>query len=238
MEEPPKIERIITTQGISLPDTASILKAYMSDMDRHHATADAMILPGDKDAKEGEAATALDEHGEIDEPVRKTRREREEEDLLAQMDKLVNQNSSSKMISDDIYERLKMITDSIRAEAEGGTPLESSHKLVEEEGPIVINAADAAAGSVVANNKNAIPIKSDEAILLEKQQRQRTTTPAKSVANGEQKSKRDKKKEKKAKKAAKKSAKKAKRKSREMGDGVANHDGGGHGSSKKLKVEG
>lgn len=232
MEEPPKIERIITTRGISLLDTATILKAYMSDIDRyHHHTTDA-IPPIDKEdetsSKEGEAAMEVDGQGKIDALIRKTRREREEEALIAQMDKLVN-NGKSGMISDDIYERLKMITDSIRAEAEG-TPLvggnaatESADKHSEEEEQII----DAGA--------NDLPTDSEGAHRPEKllEQRQRTTPAQQHGAAEGQKSKRDRKKEKKAKKAAKKSARKAKRKAREMEDEVG--DGGG--SSKRAKME-
>lgn len=123
MEEPPKIERIISSQGVSLPDTATILKTYVSNIDQYHHQPDVQPLVDNDDNEDttmsqDEQATSND-HDKKAETPRKSRQEREEEALIAQMDQLVNNKSSAGMISDDVYERLKMITKSICAEVDG-----------------------------------------------------------------------------------------------------------------------
>ena len=81
MEEPPKIDRIISSQGISLSDTASILNAYLSNIEHLQyggleATADALLLSGKSTTADG---------GISENSHNKSRQEREEEALIAQM---------------------------------------------------------------------------------------------------------------------------------------------------------
>ena len=123
MEEPPKIERIISSRAVSLADASSILNSYVSDLDRYHQHAsqqwdgtyddDDHDGKGDGDGGENDDANAT--------PARRSRREREEETLLAQMDQLASatESMSAGMISDDVYERLRTISRSMIAAVEG-----------------------------------------------------------------------------------------------------------------------
>ena len=54
MEEPPKIERIVSSQGVSLSDTATILKAYLANIDQHHhhQPADSNVAPYEEEGDE------------------------------------------------------------------------------------------------------------------------------------------------------------------------------------------
>ena len=135
MEEPPKVERIVSSRGVSIADAASMLKSFLSKIDQyddnHHyyerendnvhdedlfynvvADAAATTTPPST------STTPRYENGSKS-PTRKSWEEREEEALIAQMDKLANANNSTSGISDDVLERLRMITKSICAEVDG-----------------------------------------------------------------------------------------------------------------------
>lgn len=228
MEEPPKIERIISVQGVTLSDTATILKTYLADIDQYHHHPSVV----DSNSPEHGAATVTQED-QTPQPKgndkyshdtpRKSRQEREEEALIAQMDRLVDDKLSSGMISDDVYERLKMISDSICAEVEG-RPWSASGVVAaalaavtqeelgddddDDEQEVAEQNDDDGAGAFLAELEGAVKLEQQGGDLEQQQQHQQQPTP--------NKSKRDKKKEKKAKKAAKKAKKDAKRKSKEM----------------------
>ncbi|KAL9188373.1 hypothetical protein ACHAXT_006751 [Thalassiosira profunda] len=217
MEEPPKIERIVASRGVSLSDTASILKRYISTIDQHHLHHEA-ATPADDDLDDDldEAiSNAID--AETATPTRKSRQELEEERLIAQMDRLADTNKTT--ISDDVYERLKMITDSICAEVEG-KPLSASAAKKR-----------AAKKRAVKMEEGAQDVNIDEGaeeFLADLEEVERAEEEAETPQQTPTQTKRDKKKEKKAKKAAKKAKKEAKRKAKELE---------GQSSAKKVKVE-
>lgn len=206
MEEPPKIERIVSSKGISLSDTAILLQAYLSNIDQHHHE----VPPLDKDSEDNNEQDATTTPNDADgqtkiQTPRKTREDWEAEALIAQMDALVNNKSSSGMMSDDVYERLKMITKSICAEVDG-VPLSASG-IIASKNEKELEAKEEQEQTENDNGASDFLAQLEEAERMEQQQK----------TVGE--SKRDKKKEKKAKKSAKKSAKKAKRKAKEVEDG-------------------
>ncbi len=222
MEEPPKIECIVASQGISIYDTSTILKSYLSSLDQYHKGGDehADSMDDTKPSADEEGGEDTEEGGDSSKtPPRKSREERQEEALIAQMDQLVNGNSSSGMISDDVYERLKMITKSITAEAEGrtisaasGTASKSGIRSGEEvEEEVQQQEDDSGANEFLAELEEAEKLQQEE----ETEQNVEQTN-------------RDKKKAKKAKKAAKKAKKEAKRKARESE---------GANDSKRVKLE-
>ncbi|KAL7545828.1 hypothetical protein ACHAWF_009180 [Thalassiosira exigua] len=206
MEEPPKIERIVASQGISLSDTASILKAYLSTVDQYHHEAQPAA---EDDADRTETSTKGDlaegDNGKGATP-RKSRQEREEEALIAQMDRLA-EGKSSGMISDDVYERLQMITKSICAEVEG-KPLSASGMTSPSKGGTG-RGGKLGEGQITDDGADEFLAELDEAERIEE-----VGTEDSRRKSGQ--SNRDKKKEKKAKKAAKKAKKEAKRKAKEI----------------------
>jgi hypothetical protein len=228
MEEPPKVERIVSSKGVSIADAASLLKSFLSKIDQydgnhHHDTRendddffhnnDGLFgLESRKDNTVAATATATSTA-----TPRKSWEEREEEALIAQMDKLANANNNSSGISDDVLERLRMITKSICAEVDG--------KHLSASG-MLMNAAVSAAGVVASSTReelhyfnegqqqetsNYFSDKSrDDPIDDSWEQQHQPQHPH--IAEIEvAKTKKDKKKEKKAKKAAKKARKEAKR---------------------------
>ena len=206
MEEAPKIERVVASQGISISDTAKILTSYLSKVNHHHHHQSINFNDTSKDDN-----TNLNDNGDDannKSPIRKSKQEREEDALIAQMDQLANSKSSG-MISDDIYERLKTITESITAEVEGRTisacGLDKNNKEQNEGSDDNVNgttddvANDFRAGLEQLDKQNK---QQQEQIQVKQPQQQQTdTTP---------KSHREKKKAKKDKKAAKKAKKEAK----------------------------
>mmetsp|Transcript_47035 Transcript_47035/g.99967 ORF Transcript_47035/g.99967 Transcript_47035/m.99967 type:complete len:202 (+) Transcript_47035:168-773(+) len=201
MEEPPKIERIISSRGVSLADTAVILKSYLSGIDRYHHHDSRPTTTSEQEE------TTSNENGE--ETPRQSRREREEEALIAQMDQLVNEKSSEGMISDDVYERLKMISESISAEVEGRPWSASGHAAAPGKPRETGNddERDEGASDFLADLEDAERLEAKE---LERQQVQQQPEQRRQQPPRSDKSKRDRKKEKKAKKAAKKAKKEAK----------------------------
>mmetsp|Transcript_3270 Transcript_3270/g.7237 ORF Transcript_3270/g.7237 Transcript_3270/m.7237 type:complete len:242 (+) Transcript_3270:54-779(+) len=241
MEEPPKIERIISLQGVTLSDTSTILTTYLADIDQyhHHPTAVDHYSPehGTTTVTQEDQTPQSKRNGKFSDTPRKSRQEREEEALIAQMDRLVGEKLSSGMISDDVYERLKMISDSIRAEVEGrpwsasgvvaaaAASTVTQEELGDDDEQEVVEQNDDGADAFLAELEVAVKLERQGGDQPQQQQQQQPTP---------NKSKRDKKKEKKAKKAAKKAKKEAKRKSKEMegaGDGDLTR------ASKRVKTE-
>ena len=217
MEEPPRIERIIDSQGISLADTATILKRYISTIDQHHLHHEAPANADDSDDFDEAITEAIDD-ADAATPARKSRDELMEERLIAQMDQLANAKSSAGTISDDVYERLKMISDSICAEVEGH-PLSASvaKKRAARKQSSAIKVEEGAHNNEEGAEEFLADLAEAEEERAEEEKQQQTSQ-----------TKRDKKKEKKAKKAAKKAKKEAKRKARESAEGQ---------NAKKIKVE-
>jgi hypothetical protein len=229
MEEPPKVERIVSSRGVSIADAASMLKSFLSKIDQyddnHHyyerendnvhdedlfynvvADAAATTTPPST------STTPRYENGSKS-PPRKSWEEREEEALIAQMDKLANANNSTSGISDDVLERLRMITKSICAEVDG--------KHLSESG-MLMNAAVAASSMREEDHVNTMhyfdegqqhetnnyfSVKSEDPIDDSWEQQH----PPQHPHIAEIEVAKTKKKEKKAKKAAKKARKEAKR---------------------------
>ena len=224
MEEPPKIDRIISSQGISLSDTASILNAYLSNIEHLQyggleATADALLLSGKSTTADG---------GISENSHNKSRQEREEEALIAQMDQLTNTKSSSassssagRMISDDIYERLKLIAQSICAEVEGKPYTTTTNRMMTDDNVASDNGIDM--GDIISDINGATTRGVDEFLAeldeaqhrleQEEEEQKRQENQLQVSRSIQMMTKKDKKKEKKAKKAAKKAKKEAKRKS-------------------------
>ena len=133
MEEPPKVERIVSSRGVSIADAASMLKSFLSKIDQYddnHQYYERENNVHDEDlfynvvadatatTPPSTSTTPRYDNGSKS-PPRKSWEEREEEALIAQMDKLANANNSTSGISDDVLERLRMITKSICAEVDG-----------------------------------------------------------------------------------------------------------------------
>jgi hypothetical protein len=224
MEEPPKIDRIISSQGISLSDTASILNAYLSNIEHLQyggleATSDTLLLSGKSTTADG---------GISENAHNKSRQEREEEALIAQMDQLTNTKSSSsssssagRMISDDIYERLKLIAQSICAEVEGKPYTTTTSRMMTDDNVASDNGIDM--GDIISDINGATTRGVDEFLAeldeaqhrleQEEEEQKRQENQLQVSRSSQMMTKKDKKKEKKAKKAAKKAKKEAKRKS-------------------------
>jgi len=228
MEEPPKIERIISSQGISLSDTASILNTYLSNIEHYQyggaaaAATDALLgnherslspVPPPSTTEGG--VSEEDPNGNKRTPHNKSRQEREEEALIAQMVASSSTSSTGRMISDDIYERLKLIAQSMCAEVEG-KPMSASRMM---NGNALVENGVGGGGDDPADMDDTTGAEDflaelDEANRLEQEEEQKRQEKLLQPQNASQ-LKKDKKKEKKAKKAAKKAKKEAKRKSME-----------------------
>ena len=223
MEEPPKIDRIISSQGISLSDTASILNAYLSNIEHLQyggleATSDTLLLSGKSTTADG---------GISENAHNKSRQEREEEALIAQMDQLTNTKSSSsssssagRMISDDIYERLKLIAQSICAEVEGKPYTTTTNRMMTDDNVASDNGIDMGdisdINGATTRGADEFLAELDEAqhrLEQEEEEQKRQEKKLQVSRSSQMMTKKDKKKEKKAKKAAKKAKKEAKRKS-------------------------
>ncbi|KAL3795818.1 hypothetical protein ACHAW5_004768 [Stephanodiscus triporus] len=220
MEEPPKIERIISSRGVSLSDTASLLKSFLFNIDQyqgHYGEGD------DFGSAYGESRQEESTYENIDlgKGHRKSWQEREEEALIAQMDKLANGNSTLG-ISDDVLERLRMITKSICAEVEG-KPLSASGMMT------AVSRKDGADATHEFKRNDDLIAESEEAEDSAREERRHQQQ--RREEKGADKTNRDRKKEKKAKKAAKKAKKDAKRKAKEL-ENIQETN-----YSKRLKVE-
>ncbi|KAL3821649.1 hypothetical protein ACHAXA_006069 [Cyclostephanos tholiformis] len=263
MEEPPKIDRIISSHGLSLADTASLLKSFLLNIDRYHghrhrddggrdydiSSSYGKFRPDDDRSTATVRANDADGGGggrNNDGGARgRSWQEREEEALIAQMDTLAADNSATG-VSDDVLERLGMITRSICAEVEG-RPLSASGVMM-----TVASGRDDGADDAIREIRNvedqsndigdddSLPLGSNETgdsarreerRKRRQQQQQQQQQPQPREENLADKTTKDRKKEKKAKKAAKKAKKDAKRKAKELENVHEKVD------SKRMKVE-
>jgi len=200
MEEAPKIERVVASQGISLSDTAKILTSYLSKVNHHHQSINF------NDTSKDDVSNLNKDDGDCTNnksPIRKSKQEREEDALIAQMDQLANSKSSG--ISDDMYERLKLITQSITAEVEGRTISACGLDKNKDSDDNVNDTTAADGANDFQAGQSEKHTKQQQEVQV--QQKETNTTP---------KSHREKKKAKKDKKAAKRAKKEAKRKAKEM----------------------
>ena len=125
MEEAPKIERLITSRGITLSDAASILSSYVAIIDS--AAAPHKTSPAFDDASTPDTNQANNHSTELGILSPRQRQEQNEEReagrLLAKLNQLDPASSNNRYfggsISDDVYERLHMIMKSMVGEAEG-----------------------------------------------------------------------------------------------------------------------
>ena len=222
MEEPPRIEKVTSSRGISLSDTATILQSFIDTLDNDHGTSsqdDSLKIP---------AVTAVSENSadKMNTP-RKTRQEAEEESILRQFD-LLSKQINSGLVSDDTYERMKLIRDSIVAEANGQPLLPSQVKKSDDVTAAIEN-------DLVDDNFGDNIKQEDEELDNGHQQliNELNETVQDLNKREEKEKRREAKKAKKEKKEAKKAKKEAKREKREKrkaenGEGVA---------MKKIKVE-
>ena len=120
MEEPPKIERLLSSRGISLSNAANILKSYVSIIDHHshHHPVDPSSSSSSSANNGGQEDTLKSQQQQQD-----IAEEKEEERLLARLNQLdPTSNTNNRLggsISEDVYERLRMIMESVVAESEG-----------------------------------------------------------------------------------------------------------------------
>mmetsp|Transcript_17571 Transcript_17571/g.35086 ORF Transcript_17571/g.35086 Transcript_17571/m.35086 type:complete len:227 (-) Transcript_17571:195-875(-) len=222
MEEAPKIERLISSRGIALSDAANILKSYVAIIDHHHGPR--------KPSSADDIAPSSDDGGD-DDTNKKSRQdlaeEKEEERLLArlgQLDPKESLNNRLGSISEDVYERLRMIMESVCGEAEGrvvsAVGVYASAKTVEQSG-----GEGGGVNEEVDNGEDEFMKELEEAERLEADQLQE---PREEEEQPQQIDYDQKKKDKKAKKAAKKAKKEAKK--RKASSGGANEE-------KRIKVE-
>jgi len=129
MEEPPRIEKIASSRGVSLSDTATILQSFIETLDQDHS-ASSQEDAAKPAAAEAATVAAAGSTNKWNTP-RKTREQIEEETILKQFD-LLSKQINSGLVSDDTYERLKLIRDSIAGEASGAPVLPSKVKMQDD----------------------------------------------------------------------------------------------------------
>ncbi|KAL3803126.1 hypothetical protein HJC23_003401 [Cyclotella cryptica] len=222
MEEPPRIEHIVSSRGISISDTASILQAFLATLDNNH------VAPQDR----GEAmnVTSSNDHNNWNTP-RKSRQEKEEESILKQFD-LISKQFESRLVSDDTYERLKLIRDSLVGESTGRPVLPSEVVKSTQRDDAETNNGDGAHND---NTESQEIIDGTQQFIAELYEAEQDLDGqiTRELEEGERR--REAKKAKKEKKAAKKARKEAKKERREKRKAEsASGDGGG---KKRVKIE-
>lgn len=238
MEEPPKVERLLSSRGISLSNAASILKSYVSIIDQHHGPVDPSSSSSANNVRQND--TLKSQQDDI------AAEEKEEERLLArlnQLDPAINNNNRllGGSISEDVYERLRMIMESVVAESEGRVvsavgvyakskkaAADNGNNNNEEGGEGVMME-----GEMENNGQDEFMKELEEAERLETEYNQEVEQEQPKIEEEEpqQQQKIDyeqKKKDKKAKKAAKKAKKEAKKRKASSG---------GDNEEKRVKVE-
>ena len=256
MEESPKIERLISSHGITLSDAANILKSYLTIIDDHHGPRKPKPSTAADDGTDaaGIAPSSLLNGGDDDDDHdanKKSRQqdvvaaaeETEEERLLARLNQLDPKESSNNnrlgSISEDVYERLQMIMESVCGEVEGrvvsaagvyASSSSSSKGVVDEQ-----SGGDDDEGAVVVKEEQEVDADYGEdeftKELEEAEQRLETDQHEEEQQRAQPQQKlgyEQKKKDKKAKKAAKKAKKEAKK--RKAGSVGATEE-------KRIKVE-
>ncbi|KAL7484481.1 hypothetical protein ACHAW6_010124 [Cyclotella cf. meneghiniana] len=218
MEEPPRIEHIVSSRGISISDTAAILQAFLATLDNHHFSP--------KNHGEAEKATVASDSNSWNKP-RKSRQEMEEESILKQFD-LISKQFETRLVSDDTYERLKMIRDSILGEASGRPVLPSEIVKATKQD----NAGIHMNHGVNNQNRDFEEIIDETQQFIEELHEAEQDLSRKEKEKQERKRRQEAKKEKKAAKKAKKEAKRERRDKRKA-ESANSHDGG----KKRVKVE-
>lgn len=221
MEEPLRIEHILSSRGISISDTAAILQAFLATLDNHHFAS--------KNNGEAEKATVASDSNSWNKP-RKSRQEMEEESILKQFD-LISKQSETRLVSDDTYERLKMIRDSILGEASGRPVLPSEIVKATKRD----NAGIDMNHGVNNQNHDFEEIIDETQQFIEELHEAEQDLSRKEKEKQERKRRQEAKQAKKEKKAAKKAKKEAKRERRDKrkAESANSHDGG----KKRVKVE-
>ena len=236
MEEPPKIERLISSRGITLSDASNILKSYVAIIDHgphkpSSSTEDGIDTP-----------SSSNNHGGDDTDKRSRQdiaEEREEERLLARLNQLDPKESNNHRlgsISEDVFERLRMIMESVSGEAEGrvvsavGVYHASSKSKGGEQGGENDEGGDDIVKEELDDGQDEFLKELQEAERLETEQLQEPKVEEEEQPQQQQQQidYEQKKKDKKAKKAAKKAKKEAKK--RKASSGGANEE-------KRIKVE-
>ncbi len=225
MEEAPKIERLISSRGITLSDASKILKSYVAIIDHHDGPHKL------SSSSDGDAPSSSNNGG--DDTNKRSRQdlaeEREEERLLARLNQLDPKESNRLgSISEDVFERLRMIMESVVGEAEGRVVSAVGVYASKGEG----GENDEGVKEELDDGQDEFMRELEEAERLEteqlqepreEEQPQQPQEPQQQQIDYEQK-----KKDKKAKKAAKKAKKEAKK--RKASCGGANEE-------KRIKVE-
>jgi hypothetical protein len=221
MEEPPRIEKVTSSRGVSLSDTATILQSFIDTLDNDHGTPS---HDGTTKTSAVAAAAANGSAGKCNTP-RKTRQELEEESILKQFD-LLSKQINSGLVTDDTYERLKLIRDSMAGEVCGKPLLPSQVKKVDDD-----DAAADFAENEVRGDYDEAPIKEEEEENIDESQQfiNELNKVEDDLIRQEEDERR--KKAKKAKKEKKKAKKEAKREKRR-----ASRESNGN-SEKRIKVE-
>lgn len=230
MEEPPRIEKVTSSRGISLSDAGSILQSFIDTLDNDH---DGTTSSHHDKPSSTPAVTATSSTNANTTP-RKTRQEIEEEAILKQFDLLAAKPSG--LVSDDTHERLKLIRDSILGEVTGKIVLPSS--VVKKIGDDVQDATTTNGNSSGENTywddengTNNVKEEEDGQQFINELNEAEEELQRQEDEIKRREAKRAKKEKKSAKKARKEARRESKRRGMEMSDG------GGGGSNKRIKLE-
>jgi hypothetical protein len=220
MEEPPRIENVTSSRGASLSDAGSILDSFINTLDSQGQGASQPIDA--KPSTPAKAAAGTSSTAAV--TPRKTRAELEEESILKQFDLLSKQNTG--LVSDDTYERLKLIRDSIVGEVEGRVLKPS---LLKKKEAVESNGVD----EFDEHRYNAYN-EDDQEVDESQQFINELEEVEQELVAREEESRRSAKKAKKEKKSAKKAKKEAKKKRKQ--DSLRESEAGGV-SEKRIKLE-
>lgn len=229
MEEPPRIEKVTSSRGISLSDAGSILQSFIDTLDNDH---DGTTSSHHDKPSSTPAVTATSSTNANTTP-RKTRQEIEEEAILKQFDLLAAKPSG--LVSDDTHERLKLIRDSILGEVTGKIVLPSSvvKKIGDDVDATTTNGNSSGENTYWDDENGTNNVKEEE----DGQQFINELNEAEEELQRQEDEmkRREAKRAKKEKKSAKKARKEARRESKRRGMEMS--DGGGGGSNKRIKLE-
>lgn len=205
------MEEVTSSRGISLEDTASILQSFIDTLDNDQGAS------SEEDAAKSSSVTTAAVTATT---PRKTRKEIEEESILKQFD-LLSKHINTGLVSDDTYERLKIIRDSLIGEATGRPLLPSQIKRRD-----IMDETDE--GHDTIKNDEEGMLSGSRQFINELSEAEQNSMKQDEDARREAKRA---KKEKKSAKKAKKEAKKEKREKRK----AARESGGG--DEKRIKAE-
>ena len=251
MEEAPKIERLITSRGITLSDAASILSSYVAMIDS--AASPHKTSPAFDDASTPDTDQANNHSTELGILSPQQRQEQNEEReagrLLAKLNQLDPASSNNRYfggsISDDVYERLHMIMKSMVGEAEG-KPVSAvkvyNNKNNDDDGDNNVVSSEAADAEKEQSGEQLEENHGEDAFMKELEEAEQQQLLVEPTDDDDKSPEEDtlqsdmqqvdyeqKKKDKKAKKAAKKAKKEAKKRKASIG--------GATDEKKRIKVE-